>query len=122
MVVFSDEKKILSGQNEAGDEPYLMAKSLEGVPVVVCADRVRGGRFIIERFSPNVLLLDDAFQHIRLRRDINILLVDANEGFGNAHLLPRGILRTVIPDCLESSPRRRFFSARSCRSLVAIIF
>lgn len=105
IAVVSDGKKILTGPNEAGDEPYLMAKSLEGVPVVVCADRVRGGRFMIERFSPNVLLLDDAFQHIRLRRDINILLVDANEGFGNAHLLPRGILREPL-----SSIRRADFA------------
>lgn len=105
IAVVSDGNKMLTGPGEAGDEPYLIAKSLEGVPVVVCADRVRGGRYIIEKFSPNVLILDDAFQHIRLRRDINILLADSGEGFGNGHLLPRGILREPL-----SSIRRADFA------------
>ncbi|HEY4706160.1 MAG TPA: tetraacyldisaccharide 4'-kinase [Thermodesulfobacteriota bacterium] len=105
VAVVSDGGKILMEPGEAGDEPFLMARSLEGVPVVVCADRVKGGRFIIERFSPDVLILDDAFQHIRLRRDINILLVDSNEGFGNGRLLPRGILREPL-----SSIRRADFA------------
>lgn len=96
VAVVSDGKKILMGPDKAGDEPFLMAKSLKGVPVVVCGDRVKGGRFIVEKFSPNVLILDDAFQHIRLRRDINILLVDSNEGFGNERLVPRGILREPV--------------------------
>ncbi len=105
VAVVSDGRKILMGPGEAGDEPFLMAKSLDGVPVVVCADRVKGGRFIIDRFSPEVLILDDAFQHVRLRRDINILLIDAEEGFGNGRLLPRGILREPL-----SSIRRADFA------------
>jgi len=94
--VVSDGFDILMGPREAGDEPYLMASRLPGVPVVVCPDRVRGGEFIMERFSPNVLLLDDAFQHLRLERDINIVLLDSREGFGNGYMLPRGTLREPV--------------------------
>jgi len=91
--VVSDGREVLMGPDEAGDEPYLMAVRLKGVPVVTCADRVAGGRFIIERFSPDVIILDDAFQHIRLKRDVNIALIDSDEGFGPGYLLPRGTLR-----------------------------
>ncbi len=94
--IVSDGKEILLGPEEAGDEPYLMATRLKGIPIVVCADRVKGGRFIIERFSPDVILLDDAFQHLRLRRDVNIVLIDGAEGFGPGYLLPRGTLREPI--------------------------
>ena len=95
-VVVSDGVKILLGPAEAGDEPYLMAGRLKGVPVVISPDRVKGGRLAVERFSPDVILLDDGYQHIRLKRDVNILLVDSIEGFGNGFLLPRGILREPL--------------------------
>lgn len=95
-MVVSDGVKILLGPAEAGDEPYLMAERLKGVPVVISPDRVKGGRMAVERFAPDVILLDDGYQHIRLRRDVNILLVDSIEGFGNGFLLPRGILREPL--------------------------
>ncbi|MBI5810633.1 MAG: tetraacyldisaccharide 4'-kinase, partial [Deltaproteobacteria bacterium] len=88
----SDGRTVLLGYKEAGDEPYLLARRLKGVPVVVGRDRYKSGLYAIEAFSPDVILLDDGFQHIRLARDVNILLVDSKEGFGNGHLLPRGLL------------------------------
>ncbi len=91
--IVSDGRDILLTPEEAGDEPCLMAERLKGVPVIVSPDRVRGGSLAIEKFSPDVIILDDGYQHIRLRRDLNILLVDSIEGFGNGFLLPRGILR-----------------------------
>lgn len=94
--IVSDGNEVLLSPAESGDEPYLMALRLKGIPVVTCADRVKGGEFIIERFSPDVIILDDAFQHIRLKRDINIALLDSVEGFGGGHLLPRGILREPV--------------------------
>ncbi len=96
VAVVSDGREVLLGPQEAGDEPYLMAIRLGGVPVVTSADRVAGGRFIIERFSPDVIILDDAFQHIRLKRDVNIALMDSAEGFGPGYLLPRGTLREPV--------------------------
>ena len=91
--IVSDGAKLLLGPMEAGDEPYLMARRLEGVPVVVGEDRVKAGEYAIRKFTPDCILLDDGFQHIRLFRDLNILLVDSKTAFGNDRLLPAGLLR-----------------------------
>lgn len=91
--VVSDGCDILCDARHAGDEPYLMAKLLPGVPVVVGADRVAAGRTAVARFHPDVLILDDGFQHLRLHRDLNLLLLDGRNPFGNSYVLPRGILR-----------------------------
>jgi tetraacyldisaccharide 4'-kinase len=92
----SDGKGILASPQAAGDEPFMLAEALEGIPVLVGADRYRAGLRAMETFSPQVLLLDDGFQHIRLARDLDILLVDHHRPFGNGHLLPRGPLREPI--------------------------
>lgn len=91
----SDGRDILLGPKMSGDEPHLIAKRLQGVPVVVGADRVKAALYAIEKFSPDVIVLDDGFQHIRLERDFNILLTDPVKGFGR-YLLPRGILREPV--------------------------
>lgn len=91
--VVSNGDKLLMKPDEAGDEPCLMASRLNGVPVIVGRDRVKAGLFAIERFKPDFIILDDGFQHIRLERDLNIMLLDSSKGFGNGHLVPRGILR-----------------------------
>ncbi|MCP3676058.1 MAG: tetraacyldisaccharide 4'-kinase, partial [Deltaproteobacteria bacterium] len=94
--VVSDGTKTFLTPRKGGDEPYLMAKRLKGVPVVVGADRYSAGLAAIRRFDPHCIILDDGFQHLRLKRDLNILLIDSSRGFGNGHLLPRGILREPI--------------------------
>jgi len=94
--VVSDGHQLLLGPEEAGDEPYMLAKRLRTIPVLVGADRYELGRYALERFPLDVIILDDGFQHIRLKRDIDILLVDGEKGFGNAHLLPRGPLREPL--------------------------
>jgi tetraacyldisaccharide 4'-kinase len=91
--VVSDENAVLCDPRYAGDEPYLMAALLPGVPIVVGRDRLAVGRKAVARFRPDVILLDDAYQHVRLRRDLNILMMDAKYPFGNGYLLPRGRLR-----------------------------
>lgn len=92
----SDGRAVLVSPEESGDEPYLMAKSLKNIPVLVGKDRFSTGRIAIERFGVQALLLDDGYQHLQLRRDLNILLIDAQTGFGDGHLLPRGILREPL--------------------------
>ncbi len=92
----SDGREVLEGPETVGDEPYLMAQRLSGIPVVVSADRFKGCRALLERFKPDVILLDDGFQHLRLHRDLNLLLVDATNPFGNGALLPRGSLREPL--------------------------
>ena len=95
-VVVSDGKKILTNFEDAGDEPLLLAHQLKKVPVIVEADRFKGAQFIFRQFAPDVILLDDAYQHRRIFRDINIVLIDASRGFGRNYLLPSGFLREPV--------------------------
>ena len=76
---------------EAGDEPVMLARALPGVLVAVGRDRVRAGRSIEMTFGPRVFVLDDGFQHLRLRRDLDIVCVDAADL--RARPLPAGSLR-----------------------------
>jgi tetraacyldisaccharide 4'-kinase len=91
--IVSDGNSILLGAESAGDEPLLIARSLPGIPVITGAKRKFTGQTAIDRFSSNVLVCDDAFQHRQIIRDIDIVLLDARKPFGNGHLLPRGPLR-----------------------------
>jgi len=94
--IVSDGRKIFMGAETAGDEPYMMAKRLENVPVVVGRNRFKTGMLAVRKFVPDVLVLDDAFQHLRLVRDIDLVLLDCRRPFGNQHILPRGTLREPI--------------------------
>jgi tetraacyldisaccharide 4'-kinase len=91
--IVSDGRSILAGPETAGDEPYLMARILTGIPVLVGRHRHRIGMLAAERFQPDVVILDDAFQHMALRRDLDLVLLDARIPFANGHTLPRGLLR-----------------------------
>ena len=95
-VVVSNGEGIRLSCEEAGDEPYLMAKRLRGIPVLIGKDRFFSGRIALQRFGVRGVILDDGFQRLQLRRDLNILLVDSTIGFGDGHLLPRGILREPL--------------------------
>jgi len=91
--IVSDGSRIQMTPDTAGDEPFLLAASLKGIPILVGHDRYRSGRLAVNRFQTEVVILDDAFQHLALFRDLNLLLLDATLPFGNGHLLPRGTLR-----------------------------
>lgn len=84
------------GPDEVGDEPFLMADRLWGVPVVVSSDRVSAARYALETLHPDVFVLDDGYQHHRLKKNLNLLVVDAGEPFGNGNVFPRGTLRESI--------------------------
>jgi tetraacyldisaccharide 4'-kinase len=78
----------------AGDEPYMLASNLKDVVVLVDKDRVKSGRYAIEKFGCDTLLLDDGFQYWKLRgRRQDVVLIDRQQPFGNERLLPRGTLR-----------------------------
>ena len=94
--IVSDGERILLGPDEAGDEPYMLARRLKNIPVLVGSDRYGVGRYAMERFPLDVIILDDGFQHIRLKRDLDVLLMDGEKGFGNGYLLPRGPLREPL--------------------------
>jgi len=84
------------GQGGASDESHELAAVLPGVPHVLDPDRVRGGARLIER-GADVVVLDDGFQHRRLGRDLDLVLVDAMDPFGGGRTLPAGGLREPIP-------------------------
>lgn len=92
-VVVSRGKGPLVEWREAGDEPYMMALLAEGVSIVVSERRRLGVRLAVEELGADAILLDDAFQHVQLARDLDIVAVDAAAPVGNGHLLPGGPLR-----------------------------
>jgi tetraacyldisaccharide 4'-kinase len=91
--VVCDGRIICMGPDTAGDEPFMVAQRLKTVPVVVGQNRFKAGRLAIREFKPDVLLLDDAFQHLKLHRDLDLVLLDSKEPLGNTYLFPRGTLR-----------------------------
>ncbi len=96
VVLVSDESRILAGVREAGDEPYLLAKKLPGRPVIVGSNRFNSGRWAINRFQPWTIILDDGFQHWPLKRNIDLMVIDSTNPFGNRWLIPAGILREPL--------------------------
>lgn len=93
-VVVSDAVNVLGTTPQSGDEPQLLAESLKGIASVVCdSDRVSAGTWAIEHLGADVFVLDDGFQHLRLARDLNILVIDASNPWGGGHLLPYGRMR-----------------------------
>src|SRR5437899_418922 len=92
--VVSDGKSLLLDSEMAGDEPYMLASNLKDVVVLVDKDRVKSGRYAIEKFGCDTLLLDDGFQYWKLRgRRQDIVLVDRQQPFGTERLVPAGNLR-----------------------------
>ncbi len=91
--VVSDGKTVLLDSRLAGDEPHMLAKNLPGVIVITDKDRVKGGRHALENWAVDTILLDDGFQHVRLKHRLDIVLIDSEAPFGNEYLLPRGTLR-----------------------------
>jgi tetraacyldisaccharide 4'-kinase len=85
--VVSDTKQVLlQDAYVAGDEPLMLARNLPGVPVVVDRDRVNAGRYAIENFHADALVLDDGMQYLRLKHRLDIVLVDRTAGFSGAEL------------------------------------
>jgi len=95
-LVVSDGRSILTSTREGGDEPVLVGSRLANVPVVVGARRYEAARLALQRFKPDTVVLDDGFQHLKLKRNMDIVLVDAGDPFGNEKLFPAGILREQV--------------------------
>jgi tetraacyldisaccharide 4'-kinase len=91
----SDGTRILLGPDEAGDEPVMMAKCFDG-PVAVARRRIDAIKLLAERFPLDAVILDDGFQHLRLKRDLDLVLVSAARGFGNGRVLPAGPMREPL--------------------------
>ncbi len=90
--VVSDGKSLMLDSVTAGDEPYMLAHNLKDVIVLVDKDRVKSGKFAIDKWKVDTLLLDDGLQYLHLKHRLDIVLVDRQAPFGNELLLPRGTL------------------------------
>jgi len=123
--IVSDGKNILMTSAEAGDEPFMLAEKIPGLMVVVGSDRYKAGLYAVKHLNPDIFILDDGFQHMRLHRDLNILLLDNARPFGNGHLLPAGLLReplsaakranfVIYTRCGESEPSEYFSGIPFC--------
>lgn len=93
VALVSDGVTIFEKPEASGDEPYLLASTVPGLCVVIGSNRYQAGLLAMDLLQPDIFLLDDGFQHLRLHRDLNILLLDARMPRGNGHILPAGPLR-----------------------------
>jgi len=91
--VVSNGHDILLGPAEAGDEPYMLAVSVPGLCVLTGTRRILPCRYGYKELSCDILLLDDGFQHLAVRRDLNIVLFNATDPAGNGRVFPGGELR-----------------------------
>lgn len=125
--VVSDGSSLLLTPQQCGDEPYLLARTLPGLRVVIGSDRYRAGQLAVRQLNPDVFLLDDGFQHLRLHRDLNILLLDCRRPFGNGLSLPAGLLREprsaakradllILTRCNDAAPAATLPDRPCCRS------
>jgi tetraacyldisaccharide 4'-kinase len=98
----ADGGHILLGPEEAGDEPVMMAKSFGG-PIAIARRRIDAINLLAQRGPLDAVVLDDAFQHLRLRRDVDLLLVSAERGLGNGWMLPAGPMRERLAAAARAS-------------------
>lgn len=93
--IVSDGRSLLLEPGEAGDEPCLLATAVPGLMVAMGTDRYRAGCLALEKLDPDIFIMDDGFQHLRLKRDLDILLLDGTAPFATGRTLPAGLLREV---------------------------
>ncbi len=94
--IVTDGRTIFMDVRQAGDEAYLLSEKLKGMPVLIGKERRLSGQEAIRKFQAQAVILDDGFQHLPLKRDVNLLLVDSRAPFGNGWLFPRGALREPL--------------------------
>lgn len=96
IVIVSDGKQLLASLKEAGDEPFMLAEKLKEIKIVIGSNRFEAGKLAIEKLGCEVILLDDGFQHLQLKRDLDIVVIDATNPFDNGEVVPLGRLREPI--------------------------
>ncbi|HYO91292.1 MAG TPA: tetraacyldisaccharide 4'-kinase, partial [Pyrinomonadaceae bacterium] len=96
-VLVSDGQEILSNAEEGGDEPLMLAEMLRGKAAVISdRNRVAAAAWAREHLKSELFVLDDGFQHLRVRRELDIVTVDGTNPFGGGRLLPQGRLREPL--------------------------
>ena len=94
--IVSDGTRLLLGPQQAGDEPCMLARSLPGIPVLTGTRRIRPGRWAVDKLHADLLILDDGFQHLAVKRDVDLVLFDGSDLAGNSRIFPGGVLREPI--------------------------
>ncbi|MHB8151111.1 MAG: tetraacyldisaccharide 4'-kinase, partial [Desulfobulbia bacterium] len=94
--IVADRTKTLLPPEMAGDEPFMLAEVLPGVPVLTGSQRARVARHAVEAFGANLIVMDDGFQHLALRRDLDLVLFSARTLLGNGRVFPGGELREPL--------------------------
>jgi len=123
-VVVSNMTQLLAGEQESGDEPYLLAKNLIGIAAVISnPDRLAAGKWAIKNLGSEVFVLDDGFQHLRLARELDIVTVDATNPWGGGSVLPYGRLREPLTglsraDCAVITRTEQIEDLRATRDAV----
>lgn len=96
VLTVSDGRFLHATAEQAGDEAFVLAAHAPGVPVLVGSDRALVGQRALSAHGAEILVLDDGFQHHRLKRDLDVVVCDGAQGFGNRWVLPRGPLREPL--------------------------
>jgi tetraacyldisaccharide 4'-kinase len=96
LIELNPETKEGKNWQEVGDEPYLLAWRLLDIPILVSKHRSDSAEFATRKYQSEILLLDDGFQHLGIFRDLDIVVIDSTDPFGNGRLLPAGILREPL--------------------------
>lgn len=91
--IVSDGENIFLSPELAGDEPHMLAQSLPGIPVLTGTRRIFSCRYSIDKLKCDVIILDDGFQHLTVKRDIDVVLFDSTALAGNSRVFPGGPLR-----------------------------
>ncbi len=92
-ILVNKHGKIITSYKICGDEPYMLAQKLKDIPIIVGSDRYKCGVFAKNRFGTTIFILDDGFQHIKIKRDLDIVLVSAPSISFNEKVFPGGTLR-----------------------------
>ncbi len=94
--VVTDGTTIPNDWRNFGDEPTQLALNLNGIPIVVDNNRHRGAMYVIENFNPDIIILDDAFQHRAIERDLDLVLINSQASSADYKLIPHGLLREPL--------------------------
>ncbi|MCU0651550.1 MAG: tetraacyldisaccharide 4'-kinase [Candidatus Omnitrophica bacterium] len=86
----------LTAFENMGDEPCMLQSKLTGIPIIVDADRMQGAKKAVRDYAVDTVILDDGFQQWKIKKDLDIVTIDATDPFGNQQVLPRGILREPL--------------------------
>lgn len=100
--IISDGQNIFYDAKDCGDEPFWLASNCKNTIVLTCSSRIKASRVAKEKFNATVLILDDGFQHRKIARDIDILVIDSEKQFGNGNVLPLGPLRETKKSILRA--------------------